>query len=55
MGGRLRSGETLPASNPPSPQCGLLPRVRPFLSRVAGTAGQVCTLPKGTLICSIRA
>ena len=48
MGGRLRSGETLPASNPPSPQCGLLPRVRPFLSRVAGTAGRVTSLPLTT-------
>ena len=40
-GGELRSGESLPRAPGQSPECGLLHRVRPFLSRTNGRAGAV--------------
>ena len=40
-GGELRSGETMPPAPDQSPECGLLHRVRPFLSRTNGRAGAV--------------
>ena len=40
-GGELRSGEAMPPAPDQSPECGLLHRVRPFLSRTNGRAGAV--------------
>jgi hypothetical protein len=47
-GGELRSGESLPRAPGQSDECGLLHRVRPFLSRTNGRAGAVRPMPRLT-------